>query len=217
MYSKWGVFGAVALGLAALSPLRAFALTCGNAASGGVFIDVTVPSGSASCFQSGTGTVLGTASDPLLSEILDTTKSGDNRSPSLTLAFSPPVLPGFSNTDGNFSFATAGFHAFYVGFQLNDKGIFGQPGDIENPDWFIVGLADPAAGSGTFDADVLFGLLPSDSIKYAVLYGLQGPAGGPSTTPIPGALWLFGSVVAGAAGYRRLNKKNKRISVPLPA
>jgi hypothetical protein len=37
-------------------------------------------------------------------------------------------------------------------------------------------------------------------------YGLNGV---PSSTPLPGALWLFGTVVAGAAGASRLRRQRK--------
>jgi hypothetical protein len=199
---------AFALGLlSAIScPASASTTTCGSGA--GVTIEVTVATGSPTCVASGNGTVLNTASDPFLSQILDTTQSGVNNTPALNVSFSAPVLPGFPNTDGNFSFVTTGYDGFMIGFQLNDaKLISGQPGDLENPDWFIIGLPDPA-GSGLFDADALFGLLPSDAIKYAVLYGVAaGPA--PSNTPLPGTIWLLGTVLAGAgaAGFKKFGKR----------
>lgn len=66
--------------------------------------------------------------------------------------------------------------------------------------------ADPS-GQGSFDADALFGLTVSDPIEYAVLYGTQSPGAGPGQAPIPGALWLFGTIVVGAAGFKKLNKR----------
>lgn len=52
------------------------------------------------------------------------------------------------------------------------------------------------------------------------LYGMAcSPAGcnpgggpGPSPTPLPGALWLFGTVLAGAAGYKKYGKIGLRFA-----
>jgi hypothetical protein len=90
---------------------------------------------------------------------------------------------------------------FVLGFQFRDKGLLDP-----NPDWILVGLPDPAGG-GSFDADfnAVFLDLPSDAIEYVVLYGSQsaGQGAGPGETPLPGAVWLLGSVLAGAAGLKK--------------
>ncbi len=166
-------------------------------------IAVTVATGSPTCVASGNGTVLNTGSDTFLSQVLDTTQIGVNNTPALNVSFS--LNPLLSHSDGTFSFLTTGFDSFMIGFQLNDTRANGNPGDIVNPDWFIIGLPDPA-GSGTFDGDLFFGLLPSDAIKYAVLYGVAaGPS--PNSTPLPGTIWLLGTVLAGAAGFKKFGKR----------
>lgn len=204
------ISSALAVGIAAIFsvPALASSTTCGNAISGGVFIEVTVPTGSPSCLGSGNGTVLNTVSDPFLSRILDTTQTGVNGPVPLSVTFSPPVLPGFPNTDGSFSFNTTGFQNFAIGFQLNDAG---RNGNSENPDWFIVGLPNPA-GSGSFDADVLFGFLPSNSIQYAVLYGDRTGGGNAGGTPLPAALPLFASGMGGLGFLSWRRKKRKAVA-----
>lgn len=50
----------------------------------------------------------------------------------------------------------------------------------------------------------------SDAGTAAFEYGLAPlPPQGPGTVPLPAAVWLFGSVVAGAAGASRLRRKRK--------
>ena len=133
--------------------------------------------------------------------MLDTTQTGDNRTPALNVTFTSVPIFGNSQTDGTFSFDPTGYQDLKIGFQL-----FDGRHDIANPDWFVVSLADPA-GQGSFDSDFFFGLSVSDPIEYAVLYGTQSPGAGPGQAPIPGALWLFGTVVAGAAGFKKLGKR----------
>jgi hypothetical protein len=194
------LYGAVALGLSSFLAVPAFAATatCGNTGFGGIFIGVTVGSGTPSCLASGNGTKLATAADPTGLTVLDTTQTGVDGAPALTVAFDPNVLPNAPRTDGTFMFDPTGFTNFAVGFQFRDQG-FLDP----NPDWIVVGLPDPA-GSGSFDADLnFFAELPSDAIEYAVLYGTVSPANGPSTTPLPAAVWLMGTVLAGAAGIKK--------------
>jgi hypothetical protein len=47
----------------------------------------------------------------------------------------------------------------------------------------------------------------------ASLYTGTTPPGGPGVVPIPGALWLFGSVLAGGAGIRRWRRKRKATAI----
>ena len=95
------------------------------------------------------GTVLNTASDPKLAKVVDTTQVAGPHLAGLTVNFAPPILL-VPNTDGTFAFNTTGLTNFFIGFQLNDKNIFHQPGDIVNPDWFVFNLAGILTGSGTF-------------------------------------------------------------------
>ena len=50
--------------------------------------------------------------------------------------------------------------------------------------------------------------------SYDVTWPGPGPGPGPSQTPIPGALWLFGTVLAGGAGLGRWrNKRRKAVAL----
>jgi PEP-CTERM motif len=189
---KWVTCCALAVGVSTAFSLPAYSSTVSCGDPSGVFIEAfTVPSGTPTCLSSGTGTVLNTASDPYFAQVLDSTQSGVNGTPTLNVSFLPPVLPLFPNTDGTFSFDPTGYQNFKIGFQFNDTKLTGGSGDSINPDWFIIGLPYPA-GSGSFDADLFFGLTPSDAIKYVVLYGEQA-----SVVPLPATLPLFASGLVG--------------------
>ena len=48
-------------------------------------------------------------------------------------------------------------------------------------------------------------------LSHAILYAqLSTENENVSENPIPGALWLFGTVIAGGAGYSRWRKKRKQ-------
>ena len=205
---RFTISGVIAAFIAIQSPLPALAAsaTCNGGDPGGVFMTLSVAIGNPSCLSFGNGTVLNTGSDPNLANVLDTTQTGVNGSPTLTTTFTD-----FFNTEGQFSFDPTSYQNLAIGFQLNDKKLNGRPGDIVNPDYFVFAL--PNIGSGIFDSDlnlVLFNIF-SDPIKYAVLYGELAFANEdiPAHTPIPGALWLFGTVLAGGVGFGRWRKKRK--------
>jgi hypothetical protein len=192
---------------ATLFSLPALAATCGNSGGPGVWIDV---SGATSCAQTGNGLVLDTVTDPFKVFDLDTTKTGDNRAPVLTVVFSPISLTSGFQTDGTFSFNTAGLTNVKLGFQLNTIGGILNP----TPDWFIFNLPN-GTGSGGFDADFAITAngfeLPSDPILYAVLYGQLG--GNQNETPIPGAVWLLGSVLGGGAGIKKWRNRRRKAAL----
>jgi hypothetical protein len=190
---------------------NAASATCnGGGGFGSIFVDITTTTGTPSCDSFGNGTVLNTLGDAKLSKVLDTTQVSVNGTPTLNVTFAPPIL-GVPNTDGTFTFNTAGFTNFFIGFQLNNQNIGFIPDP--NPDWFVFSLAGITSGNGTFDADLhIVGPidLTSDSIDYVVLYGETTTRGGnDSTTPVPGALWLFGSVLGGGLGFRRWRSRRK--------
>jgi hypothetical protein len=58
----------------------------------------------------------------------------------------------------------------------------------------------------TFSFTGIGSIVLIDDGDAAFEYGLNGV---PSSTPLPGALWLFGTVVAGAAGASRLRRQRK--------
>jgi hypothetical protein len=96
----------------------------------------------------------------------------------------------------------------YKNFVLALKSGEGQ----KDPDWVAFLLA-----AGTTEGDWT---ISSQGFSHANLYAQQcttdspcAPAGNtPATTPLPGALWLFGSVVAGSAAYGRWRKRRKAAS-----
>jgi hypothetical protein len=47
---------------------------------------------------------------------------------------------------------------------------------------------------------------------FSCVAGCTGGGPGPSPTPLPGALWLFGTVLAGAAGYKKYGKTGLRFA-----
>ena len=60
----------------------------------------------------------------------------------------------------------------------------------------------------TFSGDTPIGsVVLRDDSTAAFEFGINVPGGDTSPTPIPGALLLFGSVVAGGAGVRRWRKR----------
>jgi hypothetical protein len=192
--------------LTSLFSLPAFAATCGNSGGPGVWIDLNVAG--ATCAQTGNDLTLDTATDPFKTIILDTTKTGDNRAPALSVSFNPISLTSGFQTDGTFSFNPAGLTNIKIGFQLNTIG-----GSIDpNPDWFIFNLP-VGTGSGGFDADFALTAngfeLPSDPISFVVLYGTLGGSQG-GETPIPGAVWLLGSVLGGGIGVRKWRSRKAK-------
>ena len=117
----------------------------------------------------------------------------------------------FLHVDGDVSFtAPSGYSSFLLGFQLATPRI-----DLLKPDWFVFKLNGDT--SEHFDSDLIFHIgnnntfeLPSDEVKFAVLYGVTCLDCGPAvaTTPLPAALPLF----AGGLGLfgllaRRRKKK----------
>jgi len=107
-------------------------------------------------------------------------------------------------TDGpNFGHFTLALPAGYKNFVLVLKSGNGQL----DPDWAAFLLA-----AGTTEGDWT---ISSQGFSHANLYAQlctecsTEKENGPET-PIPGALWLFGTVIAGGAGYSRWRKKRKQ-------
>jgi hypothetical protein len=218
---RWLVGGALVafINIGMLSP--SFAVVCGPAT--GVNLEIGGAAAAASCFSNGTGAnILNGGSDPLLSlpgtpwSLLDTPTTGGPNPDGLALNFSNTPL----NTDGSFSVTLpSGYAAFALGFQFAVSRFLNV-----TPDWFILtGL--PTSGTGTFDGDFVinhFTVFFSDPIKYATLYGIacgeDHPCASPlSTTPLPAAVWLFGSVLAGGAGFGRWRRRKANSATLVPA
>ena len=103
--------------------------------------------------------------------------------------------------DPNSGHFTLALPAGYQNFVLVLKSGNGQL----DPDWVAFLLAP-----GTTEGDWT---ISSQGFSHALLYGqlsTENENVNVSENPIPGALWLFGTVIAGGAGYSRWRKKRKQ-------
>ena len=103
--------------------------------------------------------------------------------------------------DPNSGHFTLALPAGYKNFILALKSGSGQL----DPDWVAFLLAP-----GTTEGDWT---ISSQGFSHAILYAQLSPENenvNVSENPIPGALWLFGTVIAGGAGYSRWRKKRKQ-------
>ena len=101
--------------------------------------------------------------------------------------------------DPNSGHFTLALPAGYKNFILALKSGSGQL----DPDWVAFLLAP-----GTTEGDWT---ISSQGFSHAILYAqLSTENEKVSENPIPGALWLFGTVIAGGAGYSRWRKKRKQ-------
>jgi hypothetical protein len=218
----WGGALVALMNVGMLSP--SYAIVCGPGTSPSVGLEITGAAGAA-CGASDFGNgnpVLNTGTDPIVPSgyaVLDTSNGGPNTVP-LSITFTDVVFPGDANfwrTDGNFSFSNpTGYSQFALGFQFSTNRIsLLDP----KPDWFIVYLPGDTLGSGQFDADTIFPPsnfeLPADALQYAVLYGRACSEAAPcevvpNETPLPAAVWLLGSVLAGGAGVKRWRKRRAK-------
>ena len=74
---------------------------------------------------------------------------------------------------------------------------------------FLINLLDPAALATITAVTFSFGTTEGAELVPGVIGGTPTPfENGP--VPIPGAVWLFGTVLAGGAGYGRWRKKRKQ-------
>jgi hypothetical protein len=201
---RWLVGGIVAAFISSFTFSPAMAISCGSVP--GVTVELTGIAG-AQCLSSGSGDLVipGNFTNAL----------------PVTWGFTDVIFPGDANiirTDGDVSFtAPSGYEQLLLGFQLDKSA--------PHPDWFTFTL--PAAdASGHFDSDFFFNITIfhhtvtfetfSDKIKDIVLYGdpcLSTDCrdnSAPASTPLPAAVWLFGTVLAGGAGVSRWRKRKGR-------
>jgi hypothetical protein len=101
--------------------------------------------------------------------------------------------------DPNSGHFTLALPAGYENFVLALKSGNGQL----DPDWVAFLLAP-----GTTEGDWT---ISDQGLSHAILYAqLSTENEKVSENPIPGALWLFGTVIAGGAGYSRWRKRRKQ-------
>ena len=206
---RFGVVGALAFATAAMMiPSTARAATCSAVPGGGFVSVITVPD--ATCIGFGDGNINGNAGqDPIVDAgytLLDAfLLSGWVNNGHLTVT-------GADDGHGTFTVtALAGFQNYVVAFKdgsLEDGlkwGAFSLPATA-----FIAGVLN-----GTW---ALFG--DNDefhALSHANLYGQAcGPPGSgcapPETTPIPGAVFLMGSVLAGGIGGMQLMRRRRKFA-----
>jgi len=165
--------------VSALFITPAAALTCGGVAT--VTLTLSTDVGS-TCLTPGNGNVLGGGGDPYVAlgyVILDTTT---------TIGLVPLTL-----TSNTFAFTpNALYDSYALGFQAFTA--------VPKPDYFGIALAEGIISGGW--------LLTSggNSLTLAVLYGQLAEVT-VTPVPIPAALILFGSALAGFFGFGKLRKR----------
>jgi hypothetical protein len=114
------------------------------------------------------------------------------------------TITGTGALSGNFSFtAPAGYFNFVLGLKSGEGQL--------NPDW-VAFLLPAGILSGTWAI-----LTGNQSLSHANLYAQACPRGvcgndqdPPNPVPLPGAVWLMGTVLAGSAGIRRWRNRKAR-------
>ena len=208
--------GAIALAVGLIGPSASAATfaQCGNHVSASTReFQVTVTSGGVLCLASGDGNISGNpiSNDPFLDAhpqytLLDKTDNSSDGVAGWTSAVSITGL-GKSNVGETSSF---GKFTITLGNSLYDHLVIAfKVGDAnKSPDWAAFSLLDGAL-SGTFT------VIPKQgSYSHANLYGiLARDPGNPSEVPLPGAVLLMGSVLAGSAGLAKWRKRRSRAGV----
>ena len=191
--------GLIASGLALAAPLASAAVgvDCpGTVSSSDREMSITAPLG-AVCIGTGTGNLTGNpASDPVfglvgagyvLIDKSDDTTSGTIPNGALT-TLSGSMTAG---TAGSFSINAPGYKDLVIGFHFGE----GSPSDAAlNPDWFAYALPN---GTTQVDWSILAGAGAGSNpgLSHVNLYA--------SPVPVPAAVWLLGSALAGVTAVRR--------------
>lgn len=191
--------GIIASGLALVAPLASAAVgvDCpGTVATDNREMTLTAPIG-AVCLGSGTGNLTGNpASDPVYGLVsggyvlID--KSDDTTSGTIPNAALTTVAGSMTaGTAGSFSISAPGYQNLVVGFHFGE----GSPSDAAlNPDWFAYSLPN---GTTRVDWSILAGdgAKSNPGLSHVNLYG--------SPVPVPAAVWLLGSALAGVMTVKR--------------
>jgi len=181
--------------VSALTVSPASAVTCGTATD---YVTLTTTIAS-TCGDSGEGNNLNGINDPVNQlgyTTLDVTPTG---------GIIPLTVSGIGGSSGGFSFGpTTGYENFVLGFQTSNN----QP----NPDWFYFFLAATIT-SGTWSiTDPVGGPGGLAVLERAILYGQVAEVVA-TPVPVPAALILFGSALAGFFGFNRLRERFRRPAV----
>ena len=149
----------------------------------------------ASCLASGSGNING--NNDFINQLGYVTIDKSDTTDAFVGVDGEITITGGPNS-GHFTLALP---AGYKNFVLALKSGNGQL----DPDWVAFLLAP-----GTTEGDWT---ISSQGFSHALLYAqlsTENENENVSENPIPGALWLFGTVIAGGAGYSRWRKKRKQ-------
>ena len=152
----------------------------------------------ATCLAFGAGNIDGNG-DAINSLGYLTVDKSDNTTAYVGIDGEITSLTGVSGLSGHFTITDpAGYKNFVFALKSGEGRL--------DPDWVAFLLA-PGTTSGDWAITV-----GSQTLSHANLYAQAcGDAGCPANeighTPIPGALWLFGTVIAGGTGFGRWRKK----------
>jgi hypothetical protein len=180
------------LAIASLSALLSVTSNAATVSCGDSDSSITLTTSIAGvCHDTGNGNSLNGVNDPVNLAgwlTLDTT---------LIAGVVPLTFSG--TTSGAFSFTPNSLYEHYlIGFQTDTPN--------PKPDWFVIALAETIT-SGTWQ--LLAGTSP---VTRAILYG-QVAEVVVAPVPLPAALVLFGSALAGFLGFSRLRQRFSRPAV----
>jgi len=116
----------------------------------------------------------------------------------------PPDLGAVSSVAIN---DIASYYPMALTWWFNSVDVFGTAGIVQGP------LASASPGA---DINTALSLATGAGYYWLELTGTAGGLGGQynlsvvSNTPLPAAVWLFGSVLAGGAGFMRLHRRKAK-------
>jgi hypothetical protein len=212
---RFGVVGALAVAAMSLTNTAANAVACGTGGDLTYDLTITSASGTASCWGFGNGNLSGLNNNPNLV----TTSPGGVPNGTNPIAFvggytylgdlgilASTTLTGVGpQGPGTWSFTASGGFTYLLGL----KAGLGQNDQYE---WAVYSLTGLLAGlaSGSWQT---FPGVNAGGLSHVGLYRSSGtgpdPGPEPGQTPIPGAAFLMGSVLAGGAGFGAWRRRRR--------
>jgi hypothetical protein len=171
------------------------AATCGPGIGGTHTFSLTTSDATASCFAYGEGNLNGQATQDGLSTTWLApgflTPDPANADPMLENGFNllTKVDVGNGSTSGTWSFNVSGLYNAYV-FAL-------KVGESAHPNWAAFLLTDILT-AGLLSGNYAITPQQGADLSHYVVYGINDPNFNTPPVPIPGAVFLFGSVLAGS-------------------
>lgn len=169
---------------------------------GGTGVEMSIATSGVTCGPSGNGNLI-TGNNDVINKLapgyltLDTTA---------TLGVVPLTITGLNTATGGFSFTpSASYDNYIIGFQTTDSN--------PKPDYFSFFLpAGVVSGTWAILNGVLAHPSATTTLTLAVLYGelVNTTTTTVTATPLPGAVFLFGTVLAGGFGVKKWRSRVKR-------